>query len=238
MSGTVSGWELSDKDKRRLAQVRDMLSRGESPYASIANSGASPNKSMERVVSAPSDSDLRSFESRQAEWKAKVDRASSGPHGHTNSLLGTRIIRHFPKDQVNTRCVGCGTNPETPRDCYMGSVLTGVTFRTIKGTAVSDIEIIEETPQAIVIRGGEVYETERKFGFMGRKRGLICPDCASNFRGQVDKFGTWHPYVKIDGRVEGFHEATKDTFSSSKGFSKRVKVRGNHKGGLQEHRRS
>jgi hypothetical protein len=102
-----------------------------------------------------------------------------------------------PQTQTNQICIWC-TRTVFPQFCYTGSVLDKLRFSKVKGTERTPVLGVMETHERAYILGGDMISTTKSVGYYKRIKGLICSDCAGEYRGITDKGGTFHPYVKTD----------------------------------------
>lgn len=112
-----------------------------------------------------------------------------------------RVKLYGPKPAISSRCIGCQKSVN-PGFCYTGSMITGMMFKSITTGEDHSTPMImagsEDEPTDFII--GEDLRKDKKIGFFKRSKGLICPECSSNYKCVTDKHGVKHPIVKLDPR--------------------------------------
>jgi hypothetical protein len=122
-----------------------------------------------------------------------------------------KLVKHIgrPSDAVlNRACVGCGRMDSF---AYKGSIITGTHFAAKQVTEREPfvVGIFVDPPQAdeVVVTGGELKHTTKRVPFQARKRGLICRQCAANYRTieikHKDGSVTHEPVVKVESEIIG-----------------------------------
>lgn len=128
------------------------------------------------------------------------------------SLLPSKQVVTYSKPQL-FQCVCCGAEVR-PGFVYTGSVISGISFRTIKSHSYTDILGVIECPPDVdrpqfrtKVIGGDLIETTRNVSFFKREKGWLCDKCAGSNRYVKDRAGNLHPLVKVDPRP-GFIDQT------------------------------
>lgn len=113
------------------------------------------------------------------------------------SLLRKMVVKvNGPNPQA--RCIGCQV-PVTPGMCYTGSIIDGMGFMRKEVLEHSPIRVTEHSKTEFTISGGDHLVTKR-IGFLKRKKGCLCDDCAANYSTLKLNDGTRVEIVKTDPR--------------------------------------
>jgi hypothetical protein len=115
------------------------------------------------------------------------------------SSLGTFKVPNTVREDGGKFCIGCFKRLSNEM-CYEGSVIAGQGNAVKHSTEHTPILGVMETPEQTYILGGQAYETVKKVSFVKRNKGLVCVNCAGNYK-TVRYGSTEHPVVKVDRQV-------------------------------------
>ena len=167
----MAGEAVFSYDRARLAKVRDMLAKGESPYAHISNGGASPIRSQLKSVEVePSQERIESLETKWRSGEGPTLRCEL-PKIDDLQLWTEEELK--PRDPMILHCTFCGkptsesvaTRGKTTKMFFKDEVkeINGVKvieskaiFRTIKVVACQACAL---KIQPIVHRDGSISNT-------------------------------------------------------------------------------